>query len=283
MQIFSLHAIIFFIILLMDPNVEECPDCRIDEDDDEEPTVAVSDVLKGTATIPISQVFNFVAEHIGKSIAEHMGAANECDRTFTYFEQLKSRKRLEDINQYTFLHPLLGKSKENSAPVLSAIEPYAQCKNERGVLTDKPCFSMYEFEPDDTGVTGGLIDLHQFYEKEIRRKSIAASNLTFAHILASFLECHKNGFLSFSVYEAVEDEPQPRWVFQANNSEIYIYKLVHNPPYEAIEKSFKSQWISSTKVYFKRVVKPIAHFTLSESEIEAIKADPDVEKIKATE
>lgn len=267
----------------MEQNDESCPECQLDAIDEEEPTVAVSDVLQGTATIPISQVFNFVAEHIGKAIAEHLGAASECDRTFTYFEQLKSRKRLEDITGYTFLHPLLGKSKENSAPVLAAIEPYAQCKNERAILVDKPCFSMYEFEPDNTGATGSLIDLHQFFEKEIRRKTIAPSNLTFAHILASFLECHKNGFLSFSVHEAVEDDPQPRWVFQVNNSEIYIYKLVSNPPYEAIEKSFKSQWISSTKVYFKRTVKPIAYFTLSESEIDGIKADPDVDKIKAVE
>lgn len=270
----------------MDNDEEKCLDCQLDTIDEvksEEPAIPVSDILKGTATIPISQVFNFVTEHIAKAIGEHLGAVTDCDRTFTYFEQLKSRKRLEDITQYTFLHPLLGKNQENSAPILSAIEPYAQCKNERGVLVDKPCFSMYEFEPGNDDSTGGLLDLHQFFEKEIRRKSIGASNLSFAHILASFLECYTNGFLSFSVYEAIENEPQPRWVFQINNAEIYIYKLVFNPPYEAIEKSFKSQWVSSTKVYFKRTIKPAAHFSLTETEIEGIKADADVAKIKATE
>lgn len=286
MQIFLRMQLFSSLFCPMELNDDYCPECQLDtvaEEKSDEPTVPVSDILNGTATIPISQVFGFVTEHIAKAIGEHLGAVSDCDRTFTYFEQLKSRKRLEEITQYTFLHPLLGKSKENSAPVLSAIEPYTQCKNERGVLVDKPCFSMYEFEPESEGASGGLLALHQFFEKEMRRKSIGASNLSFAHIIASFLECHTNGYLSFSVYEAIEDEPQPRWVFQVNNADIYIYKLVSNPPYEAIEKSFKSQWISSTKVYFKRSIKPAAHFSLSDSEIEEIKADPDVAKIKATE
>jgi hypothetical protein len=267
----------------MEAKEDYCPECQLDpvEEEQTEPSAPVSEILKGETMIPIGQVFGFVTEHIAKVIGDHLGSTSEADRTFTFFEQLKSRKRLEEIKTYTFLHPLVGRSKENTAPALAAIEPYPQCKNERGVLVDKPCFSMYEFEPDKES-EGGLLEFHTFFEREIRAPN-AAAKLTFAHILASFLECHTNGYLSFSVFEEVENDPQPRWVFQVYNSDVYVYKVIFNPPCEAIEKSFKSPWISTTKVYFKRSISPSAVFHFDQSEIDGIKVDPDVLKIKATE
>lgn len=268
----------------MEAKEDYCPECQLDpvEEEQTEPSAPVSEILKGETMIPIGQVFDFVAEHIAKAIGDHLGATSEIDRTFTFFEQLKSRKRIEEITTYTLLHQRIGRNKKNAAPTLAAIEPYAQCKNERGVLMDKPCFSVYEFEPDKES-EGGLLAFHEFFESEIRRKSIGVTKLTFAHVLASFLECHTNGYLSFSTYEEIENDPQPRWVFQINNSEIYVYKVVFNPPCEGIEKPFLSPWISNTKVYFKRSISPSAVFRFDQSEIDEIKVDPDVLKIKATE
>lgn len=264
---------------------QKCEDCTIDEIvDTEEPKVATSTILDGSALIPVRQVFSFVTEHIAKTIADHLGASSILDRNFTFFEQLKSRKRFESITEYTFLHPLVGQSENQHIPIV-AIEPYTHCKDELGNLVEKPCYSVFEFTPEieKENIQHGLLAFHEFYEKEMRRKSIGPSQITFAHILAFFIESRTNGFITFSTCEKIENQPQPRWVFQLSGPILFIYKLTHNPPHEVIEKSFKSPWISSTKVYFMRTLAPFGAFTFSDADIEEIKNDPDVRNVMKQE
>lgn len=271
-----------------------CASCQLDYvepepteiEDDQKPavveieeTITKKDALEGNAKIPVRDIFGFVIEHIAKTIGEQMGAGNEIDRNFTFFEQLKSRKRFQEIEKYTFLHPLVTVEKQG-APLLIAVEPYNQCKDERGALVDCKTWSVYELSPILAKEPKGLLEFHDFFEKTIRTDVYSDAGLRFAHVLKSISECEKKGFIHFTIERSGDEKTAPQWVFQYYERNLFIYRIHYNPPFEAIEMSYKSPWISTTETYFKRQVKSFLHFSFDEEQIKQILEDPEVEAVK---
>lgn len=236
------------------------------------------DALEGNARIPVKEMFGFIVEHIAKTIGEQMGAGNEHDRNFTFFEQLKSRRRFAELTKYTFLHPLLSVNRDG-ADTLVAVIPYDKVKNSQAQLIDGKTWILYELTPRKLPEPGGLLEFHKFFESTIRTNEYADAGIQFSHILKSINECDKGGYLHFDLESANNSATQTKWAFQYHQGDLFVYKILNSPPFEALEESFKSSWISSTHTYFKRKIVNSAHFFFSREELDGIANDPEVVKL----
>lgn len=244
-------------------------------------TASKEEILKGDVNIPIKDVFSFVIQHISDTYGQRMGIGSTLDRNFLYFQQLGLRKRIEKIEKYTFLHPLVIEEKKG-APVLICIEPYSQCKDELGQLADKKAFVVYLLDPQLTESTDDSLNkLNEVFQNNIRDRTAEKQGLQFAHILASIVECHDGGYIHFTI-EAQSDNLQTKkqWAFEYHEGDLFIYQIPHSPPYEALEMPTLSPWISSTQSYFKRHVASSYHFKFTPEEIDLIRNDPDVKALQ---
>lgn len=243
-------------------------------------TVTKEEILEGDVKIPVKDIFAFVIQHVTESFGQRMGVGSTIDRNFLYFQQLGFRKRIENIDKYTFLHPLVVEEKKG-APVLVAIKPYQECKNELGESVDKKAFVLYILEPaEKIEDENDLNKFNEIFQSEIRDRAAEQKGLKFSHILASLLECHDGGYIHFTVESQGQDDNLNQWAFEYQDKNLYLFKIPHNPPYEALEMPILSPWISSTQPYFRRHLTSKYHFKFSDEEIELMRSDPDVKEIQ---
>lgn len=248
-----------------------------------QPTVSKEEILKGDVNIPIKDVFGFVIQHISETYGQRMGVGSVIDRNFLYFQQLGFRKRIEQICKYTFLHPLVVEEKKGS-PVLIAVEPYSQCKNELGQLVDKKAFILYILAPklEEPSEDSSLNRLNEFFQNVVRDRTAEKQGLQFAHILASIVECHDGGYIHFTIEDesAAEGKRKNNWAFEYHEGNLFVYQIPHNPPYEALEMPILSPWISTTQPYFRRDINSSHHFKFTADDIELIRNDPEVKLLQ---
>lgn len=246
-------------------------------------TITKEEILKGDVNIPVKDVFGFVIQHITETYGQRMGVGSVIDRNFLYFQQLGFRKKIEKIDKYTFLHPLVTNDEaKNSCPTLVAIEPHNQCKNELGELIDKKAYIIYILHPkcDDITETDALNKLNSFFQNEIRNRAGESKGLQFGHILESILQCEERGYIHFTIES--DDESSSDYAFEYYNKNLFVYNITHQPPYESHEMSALSPWISSTQAYFQRNITATRHFKFTNDELELIKNDPEVKMLRNT-
>jgi hypothetical protein len=246
-------------------------------------TVTKEEILKGDVNIPVKETFAFVIDHITETFGKRMGVGSVIDRNFLYFQQLGLRKRIEKLDKYTFLHPLVTDN-VGKIPTLVSIEPHSKCKNEMGVETPKEAFVIYILSPkmDEEPGTQGLNELNSFFQKEVREHSnMSQENIEFGHLLQSILECHDHGYIHFTIEGESPTSPTGKWAFEYYQNELLVYQISHEAPFESHEMSSLSPWISSTKAYFQRVVPSSYRFRFTEEEIELIRNDPEVKLLQS--
>lgn len=257
-------------------SIEDVDNIPVPETEEPEETVTKQEILDGDAKISIKEIFPFLISHVTQMFGKRTGVGTPLDMNFLYFHQLNSRKSMEAVTKYTFLHPLLESIQENQkAPTLLAIEPVSQCRSSQNVLVDKKAFLLYVLLPKTDDSYGNLLDLHKFFEKNIRGQTVGESQVPFAYILNGILQCNKQGFLHFN-YEKDEDEAKIEWVFEYINKKLFVYKIDNRPPVEDLEVATLSHWLSNTYPYFERRLQSVLQIEITVEELESIEKDPEV-------
>lgn len=243
----------------------------------EEELISKKEVLDGSATIAIKEIFPFLINHVSQMYGKKTGTGTPLDMNFLYFHQLNSRKGIEAVEKYTFLHPLLASLSDNGAPTLLAVEPVSQCRSSENTLVEKKAFLMHVLIPEIEKDHASFSDLHSFFESTIRGPSIGDSKLTFGYFLHTLLQCNEKGYLHFTIEK--EGQTEVQWAFEFFQKKLYCYKINSLPPVEDLETSTLSQWLSSTTPYFERKCPSFKQFELTDEDIVSIQNDGEVKSL----
>lgn len=260
----------------MDPvSVEDIDAATVTDVEESVEYVSQQEILKGDTKIPVKEIFPFLINHVTQLFGKRAGVGTPLDMNFLYFHQLNSRKSIEPIEKYTFLHPLLESIQDNQkAPTLLSIAPVTQCRSAQNELIEKKAYLLYVLLPKTEEPLGNLLDLHKFFEKEIRGKSVEDSKMSFAYVLKGILQCHKEGFLHFTIGE--DESTKTEWVFEFINKKLFVFRVDNRPPVEDLEVATLCHWISNTNPYFERRLQSVFQIELTEEELESIEKDPEV-------
>lgn len=226
------------------------------------------ELLQGKTKIPLSHVFPFLFDYITKNFQTEIGVSTNLDRNFLFLQQMVTRQRIQSINGYHCLQPLIEGKNEKHLTVASIQKHTSMYVQQR--LVSKDCYTLFILHPSKSEEEKDLLQFHEFFSNEM--KPTIAEEIDFGHILKALYQCIMEHQFNITI---TSKDGEIIWTMTYKDGHVNVYKIANFPPQCDTEKQLLCKWISVSDPIFERNVAPYQHFYFNDRTVEAIKRDPD--------